>query len=114
MENAMLLEHTARIRALNDRLRALLTGGRIQITRGVAAMGADAAAEAWRAVSTFSNFTLSNDPYGEHDFGAFELAGAQLFWKIDYYDISFEGAALDPADEATCARVLTIMLAEEY
>jgi len=110
----MLDEHTARIRALNDKLRASLTGGRIQITRGIAAMGADVVTEAWRAVANFSDFTASNDPYGEHDFGAFSLCGSQIFFKIDYYDLSFEGAALDPADEATCARVLTIMLAEEY
>lgn len=119
----MLDEHTARIRALNDRLRAeltgdwlqaQLTGGRVQITRGIAAMGPDAAAQALCAVSSFTDFSTSNDPYGEHDFGAFELGGTQLFWKIDYYDTSLSGGALDPSDESTCFRVLTIMLAEEY
>lgn len=110
----MLDEHTARIRALNDRLRAGLIGGRIQVTRGVAALGPDAAAQAWRAVSTFTEFSPSNDPYGEHDFGAFQISGQQLFWKIDYLDSSLEASALDPADETTCTRVLTIMLAEEY
>ena len=110
----MLAEHTARIRALNDRLRTGLTGGRIQVTHGVAALGADAAAQAWLAVSNFTDFSPGNDPYGEHDFGAFQLGAAQLFWKIDYYDTSLGGGALDPADETSCSRILTIMLAEEY
>jgi hypothetical protein len=30
----------------------------------------------------------NNDPYGEHDFGSFELAGEKFFWKIDYYDFA--------------------------
>jgi hypothetical protein len=110
----MLDEHTARIRVLNDRLRQGLIGGRIHITPGVAALGADAAAEAWRAVTNFTDFSPSNDPYGEHDFGAFQLGDSQLFWKIDYFDSSLGGGAQDPADETTCVRVLTIMLAEEY
>jgi len=110
----MLNEHTARIRVLNDRLRQGLIGGRVHITPGVAALGADKAGEAWRAVSSFTDFSPSNDPYGEHDFGAFTLGHTQIFWKIDYLDPSLGGGALDPADEATCVRVLTIMLAEEY
>ncbi|MBZ0211065.1 MAG: DUF3768 domain-containing protein [Hyphomicrobium sp.] len=34
----------------------------------------------------YSNFTPENDPFQEHDFGAFDIDGEQLFWKIDHFD----------------------------
>jgi Protein of unknown function (DUF3768) len=55
-----------------------------------------------------------NDPYGEHDFGNFTLAGRKFFWKIDAYDANMEFGSEDPADPSQTTRVLTIMLAEEY
>jgi Protein of unknown function (DUF3768) len=33
-------------------------------------------------VRHFTEFTKDNDPYGEHDFGSFELAGIDYFFKI--------------------------------
>jgi hypothetical protein len=49
--------------------------------------------------------------YGEHDFGALEIEGERLFFKIDYYDQSLSAHSPDPADETLTKRVLTIMLA---
>jgi hypothetical protein len=66
------------------------------------------------AVREFSDFTENNDPFGEHDFGIFELDGVTLFWKIDLYDRSLAWASPDPADPAVTRRVLTILLAKEY
>ena len=66
------------------------------------------------AVQTFDAFTVDNDPYGEHDFGSFELSGELIFWKFDYYDISMTGSSPDPADTSVTQRILTIMLASEY
>ena len=102
------------MRALNDALRAGHGSGGLQMTRGVVDLGPDRMREALAAVAAFSDFSPGNDPYGEHDFGAFDVAGRQLFWRIDYYAPGFEEAAPDPADEAVCVRVLTVMLAEEY
>ena len=59
-------------------------------------------------------FTTENDPYGEHDFGSVTIDGTNLFWKIDYYDLSLQYGSSDPSDPAQTARVLTITLAEEY
>ncbi|WP_347339793.1 DUF3768 domain-containing protein [Bradyrhizobium rifense] len=55
-----------------------------------------------------------HDPYSEHDFGSVSVDGTNLFWKIDYYDLSLQYGSNDPSDPAQTARVLTIMLAEEY
>ena len=62
----------------------------------------------------YSAFTRDNDPYGEHDFGHFELVGRSFYWKIDYYDPKCEFGSEDPADPKKTTRVLTLMLAAEY
>jgi hypothetical protein len=36
-------------------------------------------------VASFNEFTSDNDPYGEHDFAAFDLDGERFNFKIDYY-----------------------------
>ena len=103
------------VRALNDAFR---TAGSVSgdwiMTAGVSAKGVPFATAAMAAVRRFDNFTEDNDPYGEHDFGAFELAGEKLFWKLDYYDPDLQFGSDDPADPAATRRVLTIMLASEY
>jgi hypothetical protein len=105
---------SARIAELNDELRTTGKGGTILVTAGVQGRGGSFLAEALTAMRTFTTFTPENDPYGEHDFGAFTVEGTRLFWKIDYYDQSLSGASPDPADPAVTHRVLTILLAEEY
>ena len=109
-----------KIRALNDRFRRGDTSipGHVVITLGVKALVDEhegfglehVAAE----VSSFDAFTPDNDPYGEHDFGAFEFLGQKLFWKIDYYAPGLDAGAEDPGDPWKSVRVLTIMLACEY
>ncbi|MBS0473080.1 MAG: DUF3768 domain-containing protein [Proteobacteria bacterium] len=104
------------IRDLNDAFR---TGGpssegRWMLTAGVLAEGPEFAALAVATVRSFTGFAPGNDPYGEHDFGAFNLAGHHLFWKIDYYAPDLCHGSEDPADPAVTSRVLTLMLASEY
>ena len=65
-------------------------------------------------MKNFSDFAKGNDPYGEHDFGAFDLDGEKLFWKIECFDKSMEFGSPDPTEETLTIRVLTVMLAEEY
>ena len=111
-------ETSKRIAALNDGFRRNLMDrslGRTYMTDGVDALGPDAVARAIRAVAAFDTFNADNDPYGEHDFGAFELDGEKLFWKIDYYSKDFPDlGSEDPSNPLKTTRVLTIMLAEEY
>ena len=103
-----------KIRALNDRARQSFTGCRVAITAGIAAMGHDAVYAVFDLIKAYDNFTPDNDPYGEHDFGSLHWGEHQVFWKFDYYDIDFTMHSPDPADETVTARVLTVMLAEEY
>src|SRR5215211_4865405 len=102
-----------RVRELNDAFRKTFKGGRVMLTAGVEALPSDVRAMAIRKVATFDTFTKDNDPYGEHDFGNFELSGYRFFWKIDLYDTSLRYGSPDPADPEKTCRVLTIMLAEE-
>ena len=103
---------TTRIAALNDQARQTFMEYRVIITAGVQALGnVDAVL---RQVQVFEAFTPGNDPYGEHDFGSITLEGTAIFWKIDYYDLDLHMHSPDPSDETVTARVLTIMLAEEY
>ena len=107
-------ENTKRIATLNDELRTRGVGGQMLVTAGIQAMGPDFVAAAVARLRAFEAFTAKNDPYGEHDFGAFELMGTRVFWKIDYYDALLEHGSEDPSDPARTTRVLTVMLAEEY
>lgn len=102
----------ARIAELNDAARMSFTGCRVVVTSGIAAF-ADLDA-VYAKVRAFSDFNASNDPYGEHDFGSFEHEGQTVFWKFDYYDPDLLMHSPEPSDPAVTARVLTVMLAEEY
>ncbi|NKC16498.1 MAG: DUF3768 domain-containing protein [Gammaproteobacteria bacterium] len=71
--------------------------------------------EPWARVRDYEDFTPDNDPYGEHDFGAFEAGDlGKLFWKIDCYDTELSYGSEDPADPEKTTRVLTLTLAHEY
>jgi hypothetical protein len=102
------------IRVLNDNFRSTFIGGRLVLTSGVSELPIDVKAQALLTVKSFSAFSEDNDPYGEHDFGGFEIAGEQFFWKIDYYDLQCQYGSEDPSDPERTTRVLTVMLADEY
>ena len=111
---------TERTRRLNDEMRAgILTGGfeaygTIVMTRGVADRGQSFVQRAGLAVATYDAFDTDSDPYGEHDFGAFEIDGEKLFFKVDYFSHDMQGHSSDKSDVGITNRVLTILLASEY
>jgi hypothetical protein len=109
------LTNTTRIAALNDQARkALGVSCRLLQTRGISALPPEEQSAIREAVETFTAFTPDNDPHRERDFGALEIRGRRVFWKIDYYDRTLEYGSEDPSDPSQTTRVLTIMLAEEY
>lgn len=99
----------ALVARLNDVARHRMEG--CVVSRGVSEMYLQMN-EIFVAVRDYTDFNEDNDPYGEHDFGSFELSGYKFFWKIDYYQAD-DDTWCDPLD-TDCRRVLTIMLAEEY
>lgn len=105
---------TARVRDLNDQLRKHRIGGRVVMTRGIAALGSEMVMRIAQAVRNFDAFTPDNDPYGEHDFGTVQVEGHVVMFKIDYFDLDLQCASADPADPKVTCRVMTLMLAEEY
>jgi Protein of unknown function (DUF3768) len=107
-------KRTARIRGLNDAFRTTFGGGQVVMTSTVAELPEMVRANALVTVARFDAFDGSNDPYQEHDFGAFEFCGRTFFWKIDYFDTNLEFGSEDPADPEKTKRVLTLMLAEDY
>ena len=106
---------TSTIAELNDAMRRGGPAvGRWMMTQGVMAEGLAFMLLAAQAVQQHEYFSPDDDPYGEHDFGAFTLCGQRLFWKIDYYDHTMRQGSPDPSDPILTVRVLTIMLASEY
>jgi hypothetical protein len=95
----------------NDIFRQDFSRERIVLTSGVDS--SPYKEEIIQATKSFNSFNNSNDPYGEHNFGSFVVAGEKYFFKIDYYDNDFEFGA-DPYESSVYQRVLTIMRADEY
>lgn len=103
------------ITELNDQFRKEpLRHGRLILTAGVNAKGQDFVRRALRGIAGYENFPHGDDPYGEHDFGAFALDVERIFFKIDYYDPTMAFGSEDPRDPAKTLRVMTVMLASEY
>lgn len=124
-DKTMEQEKTEIIRSQNDRFRkglpdGLDVPGRVVITSGVQSLTNTDAEPAkllpllCEAIRTFDDFSSDNDPYLEHDFGAFDFEGERIFWKLDYYAPNLMHGSEDPADLKQTVRVLTIMLASEY
>jgi hypothetical protein len=99
---------------LNDQLRKQFVGGTAVMTPGVAALGQEAVDRIVQTIAVFDDFCHANDPHEEHDFGAFDADGQQIFFKIDYFDKALTCYSPDPSDPSATERVITIMLAEEY
>ena len=102
------------IARLNDQLRKDGTGGTIVVTRGVRAIAGFNSLELLAALGGYDAFDADNDPHGERDFGDLTLWGADLLWKIDYYDADMRFGSEDPADPSVTTRVLTVMTVGEW
>ena len=113
-DRLVLDEKDRKIRDLNDQFRKTFVGGTVLLTRGVDGLDDETKRKVLAAIRKFDNFTQDNDPYGTHEFGGVEIEGKRVWFKIDCYDKNHEYGSLDPSDPSVTARVLTILLPEEY
>jgi hypothetical protein len=116
----------ARIAAQNDAFRAHACGGVpyppgfalcgcLLCTAAVAAEGYAFAAACRAAVAAQTEFLEEDDPDGLHDFGAVEVLGRRVWWKIDLYaDESLAWGSEHPDDPERTVRVLTILFPEDW
>ena len=119
----------ARIAAQNDtfrrRIGSVVAGafhpggaelrGRVFATAAVAARGRPFVLSCLRAVAGVTDFPPEDDPDGLRDFGAVEVEGARVWWKIDFYsDDRLEWGSERPDDPARTYRVLTILFPEDW
>ena len=66
------LRCTEAAREANDRFRRILSGGVVQMTAGIVALGAEAQRCIIEAVRAFDDFD-PDDPFDRHDLGDFEI-----------------------------------------
>lgn len=104
-----------KIAQLNDDFRKSIgQGNLIYMTTGIQALSPEDQFQIFNLIKTFNDFSKGNDPYGEHDFGAFDFKGDRILWKIDYYDRNMEYGSEDPTNPEKTVRVMTVMMAWEY
>ena len=108
------MPNTTEIALQNDNFRKHLSQGTLVLTQGIRSNTPEDLEAIITKVRTFDSFDENNDPYNEHDFGAFDYKGKKIFWKIDYYDREFLYLSSDVSNPRVTNRVLTIMYAEEY
>lgn len=97
----------ARIAGLNDELRRAGRGGRCVATPGVLALPHSTKLKLFLRLISYDAFGPDSDPYGEHDFGAFEVGSHEVFFKIEAYDRELLHASPDPSDRLSrceCSR----------
>ena len=115
----------AAIAAQNDAFRKLAClgiapdqpiAGRMHVTRSLARPRMASWLRRSKLAGEFDVFEPENDPDGCHDFGAVDIRGQKVFWKIDLYeaDSDFRYGAEAPDNPATTMRVLTIMMASDW
>ena len=126
----MASDRSARIAALNDRLRASLVGRAASHPRQTIMLSGALASElqamtgherTHKEVAILSAiseqvFVEGDNPYGERDYGSFAIEGEEerLFWKVDYYDHALTEHSPDATDPAVTNYVLTIAYMRDY
>lgn len=114
MESCARLPRAEAIALLNDQLRKIGQGGTTVVTRSVMNLPGFDTAVLSAALAAYDAFDADNDPHGERDFGDLTLFGADLLWKIDYYDADLRFGSNDPADNSVTKRVLTVMMSSDW
>lgn len=108
------MSNISEIALQNDNFRKHLSQGTLVLTQGIRSNTKEDLEAIITKVRNFDTFDENNDPYNEHDFGAFDYKGRRIFWKIDNYDREFLYLSPDVSNPRLTNKVMTIMYAEEY
>ena len=108
------MSNISEIALQNDNFRKHLSQGTLVLTQGIRSNTKEDLEAIITKVRNFDTFDENNDPYNEHDFGAFDYKGKRIFWKIDNYDREFLYLSPDVSNPRLTNKVMTIMYAEEY
>lgn len=103
------MDKLTRIRELNDQLRTMAKGGRIQMTPDVYELDPQLRGRALSYLTRYNKF----DADSEHDYGVFIFAGYSFVWAIGYRGPDGNGLSKDPADPDKTFRVLTLSLTSD-
>lgn len=88
--------------------------GRWLCSGSVNAQGLEFVLECFRAVKAYDVFTKENDPFGSHEMGFMEVQGQKVWWKIDLYNLAYDGGATMPTSLADTRRVLTVFFPSDH
>lgn len=88
--------------------------GQLVCTAAVDARGPLFVQTCRRTTGFHTDFPPESDTHGLHEFGAFQICGTNVWWKIDCYDRSYEWGSEDPGDPSQTARVLTILFPSDW
>ncbi len=89
--------------------------GQLVATRAIHARGGPFVQACLAAIGRVTDFPADNDPDGFHDFGAVEVEGTTVWFKLDLFDGSdlIYGSEA-PDNPARTYRVLTILLPGDW
>ncbi len=89
--------------------------GQIVTTRAVHALGMPFVQGSLAAIGRLTEFPADNDPDGFHDFGAVEVEGTTVWFKLDLFDGSdLQYGSEVPDDPARTYRVMTILFPSDW
>ena len=108
---SFVMKDAEKIRKLNDLARLKINNCLIITSDGVDDL--DSYDIIMQSIATY-DFTEHKDPDDLHDFGVVWVEDQAVFWDIQCFEKDLRTPAVDPSNTATTARVLSIMLDEEY
>lgn len=109
-EQVTLVQCTAIIRQINDRLRQRHEGGRVVLSDGVRALPVGTVA---RILIAIRDAGPPADHSDEHDAGRVLVDGHEVLWVIDAFGLDWISHSPDPSEPSLTCRRLSVLLVEE-
>lgn len=101
-------KHLHTIRQLNNKFRSTFIGGKVIETISIRTLSSKPKLDIINRIKCYSDFSKSPDD--DYSYGSFIYDRYQIFFKIDYWDVSGRHFSDAPWDEMKTNRVMTIAL----